>query len=285
MAPIVRTGHRTLGLAALAAAVLLLLLLSAVAWATVSSQSASAGGVTATFTYSGSDLSVSNPRLRIVRAGLTAYDQPVSSPQCGSRCGPAAFGAQASSVRVIRLEPGGQPDVILELFSGGANCCFIDQVFSYAPLTHTYLKAERDFGSYGAALRRLGAARRWRFVSADERFRYQFTDGADSGEPLQIWRFAGHDLHEVTRSYPQLIATDAARWLKLFGHDLANGVGLIAAWAADEEMLGRDRLVQSTLAAEARRGNLRDGGTPGGATGQRFITRLNRLLHQLGYRR
>jgi hypothetical protein len=263
--------------------VVALLTLSASAWAETS-QTASAGGVTATFSYSGSGITVSNPNLRIIRGGQPSYDQPVYSPQCGNQCGPGAFGAHQSSVRVIRLAAGGQPDVILELFSGGANCCFTDQVFSYSGATHSYVKTEQDFASAGAQLRRLGSARRWRFLSGDDAFKYEFTDGADSADPIQIWSFSGLAFHNVTRSYPKLIAADAARWLKLFTHHISNGVGLIAAWAADEELLGHDKLVQSTLAAETRHGDLRDGDN-GGATGRRFITKLNRLLRQLGYRR
>ena len=267
------------------ATVVALLTLSAVAWARSTSQTASAGGVTATFSYSGSAVTASNPQLRIIRDGQTTYDQPVSSSQCGNQCGPGVFGAHQSSVRVIRLQPGGEPDVILELFGGGANCCFLDQVFSYSVATHTYVKTEQDFASAGVELRRLGSARRWRFRSANDAFKYEFTDGADSGDPIQIWSFAGGAFHDVTRSYPKLIAADAARWLKLFTHHISNGVGVIAAWAADEELLGHDKLVQSTLASEARRGDLRDGGYIGGAKGRRFITRLNRFLRQLGYRR
>jgi hypothetical protein len=279
----VGTKHRTLLF--ILATVVALLTLSSVAWAQSTSQTASAGGVTATFSYSGSGITVSNPQLRIVRDGQTSYDQPVSSSQCGNQCGPGAFEAHQSSVRVIRLQAGGQPDVILELFSGGANCCFLDQVFSYSAATQTYVKTEQDFASAGVQLRRLGVARRWRFLSGDDSFKYEFTDGADSADPIQIWSFSGSVFHDVTRSYPTLIATDAARWLKLFTHHISNGVGLIAAWAADEELLGHDKLVQSTLATEARHGDLRDGGYGGGATGRRFITKLNRLLRQLGYRR
>jgi hypothetical protein len=279
---ILRTSHRTVLIIALMAVALLIV--TAVAWAAGSIQSASAGGVTATFTYSGSGINVKHPRLKIARAGQTAYDQPVHAAVCGTQCGPGAFGPHQRSVRVIRLQPGGQPDVLLELYSEGASCCFIDQVFSYAPATHGYVKAEHDFGSYGAALRRLGSARRWRFISGDENFKYAFTDGADSGEPIQIWSFSGGRFHNLTRRYPTLITSDAARWLRLFKHHLNNGVGLIAAWAADEELLGHDRRVQSTLATAARHGDLRDGGD-GLATGKRFITELNRLLHRLGYRR
>jgi hypothetical protein len=261
-----------------------LLTLSAGAAAKTTSQSASTGGVTATFSYRGSGANVSNLHLTIVRGGQTAYDQPVTSTNCPPpSCGPGAFGAHSRSVRVIRLEPGGQPDVLLELYSGGAHCCLVDQVFSYSPITNTYLKTERYFGNSEGVLRRLGSARRWRFVSSDDSFYYTFTDFADSAAPIQIWSFSGRAFVNVTRRYPNLIAADAARWLRLFQHHLSNGVGLIAAWAADEELLGHDKRVQSVLATEARRHDLRDGGG-GLATGKRFITKLNRFLHRLGYR-
>ncbi|MDQ6835431.1 MAG: hypothetical protein M3016_04515 [Actinomycetota bacterium] len=264
----------------------LTLALTAVALAVIktTTQSASSGDVTATFSYRGSGLGVSHARLGITRAGQVVYDRPVSSPVCHTMCGPGAFPAPAKSVRVVRLAPGGDRNVVLELYSEGANCCFIDQVLSYAPAAHTYVKTERNFASYGAVLRRLGPRHLWRFVSGDPAFACAFTDCADSGEPIQIWSFSGRRFHNVTRHYPKLVARDGARWLRLFKHHLGNGVGLIAAWAADQELLGHDKRVQSTLATQAARGHLRDGGL-GAATGKGFIRQLNRLLHKLGYRR
>lgn len=248
--------------------------------ATLHTQTARARGVTATFSFRGEIPSVTGPHLRIVKHGQTAYDAPVTSRACGTMCGPAEFGRGSSSLGIVPLEPSG-PQVLLELYSGGANCCFIDQVFSYHPATMGYVKTEHDFGSSGAALKRLGG--RWRFVSADPAFKYAFTDGADSGEPLQIWRFGVGRFTDVTRSYPSLIRTDAARWLRLFTHHVDNGVGLIAAWAGDEELLGHDALVQSTLKSELAHGRLRAG--PAGVGGAKFIRALNRALRQLGYTR
>ncbi len=248
----------------------------------VTTQTASAGGVTATFTYRGVIPTVTDLRLKIVKDGQAIYDRPVARKLCGKLCGPAEIGRHASSVGIVHLLPG-SPQVVLELYSGGANCCFIDQVFSYDPGPMAYVKTELNFGSAGVLLKRLHA--QWRFVSADDGFKYVFTDGADSGEPIQIWRFSVGKFINVTRAYPSLIRTDAARWLALFGHHLDNGVGLIAAWAGDEELLGHDRLVQSTLKTELARGDLRAG--PGNffARDAKFITKLNRTLRALGYER
>ena len=249
--------------------------------ARVNTQTASAGGVTASFTYRGAVPSVTDAHLTIVKDGQPLYDQPVTAKLCGKLCGPGEVGRRASSVGIVPLLSG-SPQVVLELYSGGANCCFIDQVFSYDPGTMAYVKTEHDFASAGALLERRHG--QWRFVSADDGFKYAFTDGADSGEPIQIWRFSVGNFTDVTRAYPSLIRTDAARWLRLFRHHLDNGVGLIAAWAGDQELLHNDRLVQSTLKTELARGDLRAGAGSFFAGGAKFIAELNRTLRSLGYK-
>lgn len=249
--------------------------------AKTTTQSASSGDVRATFTFSGTAPQIKDMRLKITRAGHLVYDHAVSSRACGKLCEPGGFGAHPSSVRVVDLQGNRQPDVILELFSGGADCCFVDQVFSLEP-GGTYAATEHDFLYSAPKITHLGS--KWRFVSADGNFLCTFTDCADSGEPVQIWSFESHRFINVTRSYPHLISVDAAKWMRLFRSHLSNGVGLIAAWAADEELLGHNRLVQSTLAADAAKGVLLDGDL-GQATGTRFVAKLNKLLRKLHYER
>jgi hypothetical protein len=249
--------------------------------AKATTQTSSAGGVRATLTFSGSAPKISKMRLRIVRSGHAAYNQPVTSHFCAKRCDPALFGPHTSSVHVLDIESDGQPDVILELFTGGADCCLVDQVFSFDPGVMTYTKSEHDFFNAGASITKLGGA--WRFVSADGHFQCAFTDCADSGEPIQIFKFGGRRrFSDVTRSYPTQITHDAAKWMKLFKHHLNNGVGLIAPWAADEELLGHNAQVQSTLKALAAKGALRNGGA-GPASGKKFVAALNKMLRKLGY--
>ena len=250
--------------------------------AALHTQTASAGGVSASFSYRGELPAVTGARLKIVKAGRNAYDAPVTSRACGTMCGPLQVGAHATSVGIVPLVPG-SPEVVLELYTGGANCCVVDQIFRYDPSTMTYVKIEHNFASAGALLKRLNG--RWRFLSADDGFKYAFTDGADSGEPIQIWRYGVGRFIDVTRSYPGLIRADAARWFQLFNHHVDNGLGLIAAWAGDEELLGHDALVQSTLKRELARGRLRVGPGHLFAGGAKFIRELNHVLQQLGYRR
>jgi hypothetical protein len=253
--------------------------------ALAATQSAHSGDVSAAFSFTGTAPNFKGQRLKIVRAGKVLYNRPVNSPLCGEECGPTS-GSHASSLTVRDIESNGQPDVILSLFSEGANCCFLDQIFSLNPGRTAYVKTERNFDTYGATIKDLARNGRYEFLSADPAFVGQFTDNAGSGAPIQVLTFSTRRFHDVTRHYPKLIAADAASWLKLFKHTQTKDdtVGLIAAWAADEELLGHNPLVQSTLASEAAKGDLRS--PPSGglwASGKRFIKALNRFLVHAGY--
>ncbi|MGH2867559.1 MAG: hypothetical protein ACRDNK_08325 [Solirubrobacteraceae bacterium] len=267
----------------LALALTAVLAASAVA-ATVSSQGVAAAGLKAVFSYVGQTPNVHGGHLKITQGSHVLYSRPVTAKLCGHRCGPAAVGHNAKSIGIAALQPLRPANVILELFSGGANCCFIDQVFSYDPSHKTFVKTEHYFGNAGALIKPIGPHHRFEFRSANPAFQFVFTDGADSGEPLQIWQFADRAFADVTRSYPGLIRKDAARWFKFFKRDLSNGVGLIAAWAADEELLGQDAFVQSVLATQANQGHLRAGNGGGNVSGHAFIAKLNRFLVKQGYK-
>jgi hypothetical protein len=250
--------------------------------ATQTTQTASFGAVSATFTFRGQFPKFSHQALKIERSGVVAYNQAVTDPACGKLCGPASTSAKHSSVQVLDIEGNGEPDVVLGLYTGGANCCFVDQVFSFDSATMTYTNTSRDFGDFGVALKDLNHDGRDEFVSADPSFKYTFTDGAASGEPIQIFDFAARKFTDVTRSYPALIAKDAARWLKAFKHNLRDGVGVLAAWAADEDLLGHSSQVNSYLQQQLKAGNLRSAGGSN-LGGRHFVTHLKRFLKKHGY--
>ena len=189
-------------------------------------------------------------------------------------------------MRVVDIEHDGQPDVVLELYSGGAHCCSIDQVFSWQPAAMTYVETQRDFGDPGARIVDLRRNGRYEFLTADDSFAYEFTDFAASGLPIEILTFSGRRFHNVTRDYPKLIARDAATWLKAFksmsSQHYADSVGVIAAWAADEDLLGHSKLVGRYLAQQQRAGHL-NSSEPGEPSGAKFVAMLQRFLRQHGY--
>jgi hypothetical protein len=252
--------------------------------------SAQEGPVHATLTYReglGGPLPYFDLKLAIARSGTIFYEQPVASHYCPSGCVPEPIGSgpsKSSPLAVSDLEGNGEPDVVLELSTGGAHCCTITQVFSLDPGTMTYRLTEHDFGDPGALLTDVAGNGQLEFESADDRFAYEFTSYAYSGLPLQIWRFHEGGFIDVTSEFPKLIAADAKRQLKYF---LANrrqglGLGFIAAWAGDEYLLGHRTKVASKLAAEARLHHLRSAEriTP---SGQAFIERLKHFLKKTGY--
>ena len=262
------------------------LVLSAVAFAASQNvtQTGQSGQVKATFSYTVTKgkqgfPTYSNERLTIVRAGQTAYNAAVTDSFC-KPCAPGAFGQGKSSVQVTDINHSGEPNVILTLYSGGAHCCTIAQVFTYAPAAMSYVEAEHNFADPAYKLEQLGPGGVYRFLSADPRFEYQFTDFADSGVPIQIWGLENGKFTDVTRTYPSLITADAARWMTAFNKAKTNAGGLLAAWAADEELLGNNALVQSTLQSALTAGKLNGNLV---VNGKKFVTALNKFLIKLGY--
>jgi hypothetical protein len=245
-------------------------------------QSAASVKVSASFTYKGRQFHYTHERLTISRGGQVVYNQPVTSKNCFPTCAPGSLVAGHPSLQIADIEHNGDPDIILTLFSQGANCCLIDQIFSFDPSTTTYVKTERNFATAGANITDLSHNGRLEFVSSDPVFQGAFTDDVASGLPLQILTFSNRHFTPVTSSYPTLVTKDAAQWLKLFKRHLSDGVGLIAAWAGDEDLLGHSATVKRYLAKELKAGNLRSalGANLGG---QKFINHLQKFLRRYGY--
>jgi hypothetical protein len=238
--------------------------------AAAATQTASSGAVTATLSYTGTPSIITKVlRLSISQSGSVVYDEAITSTLCGTICSPAIKDA----VHVVDLAGDGTLEVVLDLWSGGANCCAIEQVYTLSSALSSYVLTERNFGNYGAVLRRLGRGTGYEFVSGDTAFYCDFTACAASGLPIQILSFSGLAFHNVTRSYPALIRKDAAVWWKAYQQHSAFGEGVIAAWAADQDMLDRRSTVSKRLAQLV---------SAHGLTAS-FVAGLQRFLKRLGY--
>jgi hypothetical protein len=247
-------------------------------------ETASAGSVAATFAFQGKVPNFHGLHLTISRAGTVVYNQPVVSKFCDKLCWPGPAVTRRSSVQAVDLEGTGDPDIVLDLYSGGAHCCTVVQIFSFDPATTTYVKTERVFGDPDAKLVDLGHTGHFEFLTADDSFAYRFTDFAASGLPIEILTFANRHFTDVTRSYPALVAKDAALWLRAFKaqakQHYPDSVGVIAAWAADEDLLGHTKLVSRFLHAQAVAGHLN---APFESGGTRFVAKLQKFLRRRGY--
>jgi hypothetical protein len=223
------------------------------------------------------------PTLTITSCTTTLFHGPVRNRACGTGCVVSTAPADPP-LRFAPLDGAGSADLLTNLYSGGANCCFVlDLLRPSAALGGQYVpSASHNFGFAGYRLEKLGGA--YRFVTADNSFAFAFTDFADSGLPLEVLRLSGVRFERVTAQYPALVRRDAKRWMVAFRKAKGkNDVGVIAAWAADEATLGDWRGARTFLVAQAMAGRLNSALNRRAWSGLNFVRHLERMLRRGGY--
>jgi hypothetical protein len=244
-------------------------------------ETAQQGDVVAVFSYAQSNAyDFKDMRLKITRAGQVVYDQPIETTDCKFGCAvkPNGFG-MTRSLAVRDLDADGEPEVLFDIYLGGAHCCTVLQAFRYTPETGSYAKVEHDFWDFGYEVRDLDGNGVPELIGHDGRFDYVFASFAGSGVPIQIWDY-GHDTFtDVTRAYPTQIRRDAAFWKKTYRRNLKRGepAGFLAAWAADESLLGREHHALVALRKIVRRHRLHY------TNGRTLVKRVRRFLQKIGY--
>lgn len=274
-----------------ATAVLCAVAFAAPAAAGAATETVSSGQVSATLSYvhNTSDNSYSDMKLVIQRGGTVALDQGIASENCEYGCTAVAalYDDGSKSVKVTDLDGDGEPEVLVDLFTGGAHCCLITKIYAFDGAAATYRSLEHNFADPGYTLRDLNGDSVPELRSADFRFAYSLASYAGSSMPVQIWRWQNGSLVDVTREFPALIRADSKRnWRRYRKHIRSRaplndpGLGALAAWAGDEYLLGHGARVQRELKAALKRRWLSGGFTSGRAT----IRALNTLLADAGYR-
>jgi hypothetical protein len=250
------------------------------------SVTASGGQVQATLSWQAADFGVKDPRLVVVRAGAQLFDgAPVAKPDvCSVGCVFAGTGADAP-LKVVDLDGDGEPEVLVDTFTGGAHCCSITDVLRFTGAT--YARRETGWGSLGYDLRDLDGDGRPELSGYDFAFEDAFTSHAASFEPPLVLDYAPAvkgGFRDVTRRFPALVRRnleEALHTRRVARRRHAETLGAVAAYVADLYLLGRGREARPYLARARRRGDLRgvDGPAP-----RSFERSLLRFLHQQGYR-
>jgi proprotein convertase P-domain-containing protein len=242
------------------------------------------GGLTALLGYRraagpSDGLPVDNVRLRILVGGRTVYAERI-----GGRLVPQYAGTGSDSVRLVDLDRDARPEVLLRLSSGGAHCCYT--LRAYRVSGGSVRRSSHDFENTPPTLERIGG--RAVLVAADNRFAYLFTSFAASGLPVQAVRWSSGQFVDATRSYPALVERDARLWrrtttqvLRMTDGDVR---GVLAAWAADECLLGHAPQARARVARLLRAGKLstRHDEWP---SGSHYVAALWRALQSYGYLR
>jgi hypothetical protein len=255
------------------------------------SVTAAGGPVRATLSWQAAELGVADPRLVVERDGVQAF---AASPfRAGSACAEggcslAASGRRDSPLQVLDLDADGDPEVLVDAFTGGAHCCATTEVLR-RDAAGAYASAELRWGNAGYDVRDLDADGWPELVTADDTFAARFTAYAASYSPVRIVRFDARRstrLVAVTRRFANSVRSDLARVRRLIRsqrrRDDADLRGLIAAEIADLYLLGRSRTAVRTLDAHVRRGVV---DAPRSASlGRAFRRDLLGFLRRRGYR-
>ena len=283
-----RARRRRRALAGGAALALALLAPGAASATDGGTATASAGAVQATLTWAAAQYGNKDPHLVVTRAGAPAFDGspiPAGSPCTEEGCIYAASGRRAAPMQVVDLDADGEPEVLVDTYTGGAHCCALTEILRFAGTG--YAPFEASWGNLGYDLKDLDGDARPEFVTADDAFSYAFASFAGSFHPPLVLDYdaaAPGSFRDVTRRFPALArrnARDALHALARARRARFETLGPVAAYVADLYLLGRGREVRPYLARARRRGDLRNatGRAPRG-----FERKLLAFLHKQGYR-
>jgi hypothetical protein len=237
----------------------------------------------------------SRRRIKILREGQVLLDAALPRPPgCDARCSqfvsptdPANRGA----VWLRDLDADGELEVVVDLWTGGANCCTFTVIYGFRALTRRY-KAVSEVWGTGYRLRRLGRGDEFQFWGLDYRFKYAFACGACAPLPVRIWQYRAGRLSVATHEFPAVVRRNARRsyraYLRVRSHGQAQTRGTtrgtLAAWVADQCSLGRCQRGLRTVRRANRRGELRKFHEYDiGPYGQSYVRKLNRMLRRFGY--
>ena len=243
------------------------------------SVSASGGPVQATLSWQAADFGVKDPHLTVARAGATLFEgAPVSSADlCSVGCILAGSGADAP-LKVLDHDGDGEPQVLVDTFTGGAHCCVISDILKFTGAA--YARSEFNWGSGGYRLGDLNGDGRQEFEGLDPAFEDAFTSHAASFGPALVLAFDATKkggFRDVTRRFPSVVRRNAKEALHILGlarKQHGETEGAVAAYVADLYILRRAREVRPYLHRARKRGDIPRG----------FDRKLLAFLHKQGYR-
>jgi hypothetical protein len=283
-----RSGARRRIGGGLAAALATLLVPAAAAADKAGSVTASSGAVQATLSWKAAELGVADPHLVVVRAGATAFDaSPVAQSESCSEggCSFLPSGKRTSPLQVLDLNGDGEPEVLVDVYTGGAHCCAETEILRFTG--SAYDVREAQWGNLGYDLRDLNGDGRPELLSYDDAFSGAFSSYAASFWPPRVLQYdpaATSGFRDLTRSFPAVVrrnVRDALHTLRRARRQHYETTGIVAAYVADLYLLGRGREVVPYLRRARRRGDLR---AISGPASRRYERQLLAFLRKQGYR-
>lgn len=239
------------------------------------------GPVTATLATtfaSGSSTFVQSTAITLT---ITRSDGGPSASYSGSAFQPwgpeGDFVDKKGAVKVVDLDRNGDPEVLVNVFTGGAHCCFVTWIATRPPATPAaYTLLTAFWGNWGSKLTDLNHDGIREFAGFDDRFAYAFGSYVDSVLPARVWNLRGGRLHVTTGEYHRYAVTWMRRdWRTyLLARRLKRPVaGPLAAYLASSSAVGG----VAPTGAWKRAARLE------GAAGKPMLRRIHAQLVQWGY--
>jgi hypothetical protein len=194
----------------------------------------------------------------------------------------------AKPLSVRDLDGDGEPEIVLDLFWAGSRCCLWTRIYRFDRVDRRYLVSTHFWGNFQDSyrLRDLDQDGRPEFVAADGRFA-TISSTYDSADPVEIWSYGRHGLHDVTRGFSRAIAADASRWWALYVTQRGRRHGWVreplAAWVADQYLLGHRERGERVLARALHRGELDLPRSSFAPSSRVYVRRLRAFLRTAGY--
>ncbi|HEY3961417.1 MAG TPA: hypothetical protein VGL84_02740 [Gaiellaceae bacterium] len=260
------------------------LVASAGAASPVRSETATSGHVKATVTYRQLDATHFAMQLTVVRNKNSVYNKPV--PTSFAHTGPSqplGLVGGASTIELGDLDGDGEPEILVNLYTGGAHCCNWTWAYKWQPKLRTYSRTAHVWGDPLYRLADLGHTNSLELVSADDRFAYAFSDYADSVLPVQVWTLLKGRFVDSTHSYANVVTADlATNWRRY--QEAAPGTpvrGILAAWVADDCLLGDCQAAYARVRSLSSR--LGDSADVQNGSVAAYLTKLKSSLVAWGY--
>jgi hypothetical protein len=213
----------------------------------------SAGAVSATMEWDKADFGIANPRLSVVRDGVR-YDQTIVDV-CEEGCivvEDDGGDPSTSAIKVADLDRDGEPEVLVDTFSGGAHCCLTARLLTWNGTGYT--PKDISYGDVGYALKDANGDGRPELVGYDPRFSGLFTAFAASAFPPQIFQVDKGNVLDVTRRFPAVVRADARIRLRDLRHAKrgADIRGILGAYVTDRYLLGQGSVGRTEIHRQRR---------------------------------
>jgi hypothetical protein len=219
------------------------------------------GDTSATLTWDRADYGISNPRLSVTRHGveyaITIVD--VCEEGCILVADDTDVGYGQSMVNVADLDRDGDPEVLVDSFSGGAHCCLTTRVLTWNGSGYTPSDVAWRDGSW--KLRDADGDGDRELVGQDPQFWGAFTAHAASAAPPLVLEKHGDQIETATKKYKSLLRKDAEVRRRAL-RKAPKGVdvrGVLAAYVADQYLLRKGAVGRREVDRQRRAGRVSKG--------------------------